>query len=247
MIEIATLPAFSDNFMYVLVDRVSSRAAVVDPGEAAPVARFLAAERLKLTHVLLTHHHADHVGGAAELGQAHGAEVICSTADRARLPVATRAVADGERFELFSSSVEVIATPGHTLGQIAYWLPLERALFTGDTLFSAGCGRVFEGTMEQMWQSLRRLDALPADAQIYFGHEYTLNNLNFVLSNLGLSDQPERLRTDVEGYRDRCRARLDQNQPTTPSRLDVERAVNPFLAARDAAEFTRWRDARNHW
>ncbi len=155
-----------------------SECAIIDPGDAQPVESFLSAHGMRLHKILCTHHHWDHVTGVQELAKRHGCEVWSSDPDFARIEGATRSVAG--KTKLWDYEIEVLAVPGHTLGQIAYYLPNIRALFPGDTLFSAGCGRLFEGTPEMMFHSLQKLAALPAETKVYFGHEYTLRNLDFV-------------------------------------------------------------------
>jgi len=238
--EIATLHAHEDNFVYAGV--ANGAAVVIDPGEAAPVRAFLAAQNLRLDRILLTHHHADHVGGVAELVREHAVEVICSHYDLARIATATRGVGDGDTFDVLGTPVRVIATPGHTLGHVAYHLPAIGAVFTGDTLFSGGCGRLFEGTAEQMYASLGRLAALPAETRVYFGHEYTLNNLGFVQSG---SFGPDH--ATVAAYEEVCRVSRARGQATTPSTIANELRINPFLMAKTSGEFGACRRARDSW
>lgn len=238
MIErIEILKTLKDNFTYALISE--GRCAIVDPGEAAPVETFLAAEGLRLTHILCTHHHWDHVNGTPGLLQKFRAEVWCSEYDFSRVPGATKAVSD--RLDLFGDEVEVLFVPGHTLGQIAYYLPRLKAVFPGDTLFSAGCGRLFEGTPEQMFTSMIRLRELPSDTRVFFGHEYTLNNLDFVEKN-GAAALAE-----VQAYRESCKAKLAAGEPTSPSTIETEMRVNPFLNAVTAERFAHWRELRNSW
>jgi hydroxyacylglutathione hydrolase len=237
VIEFTTLNALTDNFVYVAT--AAGAAVVVDPGEAAPVLSFLSSRGLKLNAILLTHHHPDHVAGVAELLTLGPVPVYCSRADRPRIPGATRALDDGESFDVLGSEVEVIATPGHTSGHITYVFPREGAAFTGDTLFSGGCGRLFEGTAEQMFASLKKLAALPPETRVYFGHEYTLNNLAFIASR--------RASPELETYAAVCRAARSSGQPTTPSTVAVELKINPFLNATSVEDFREWREARNHW
>lgn len=238
MIErIEILKTLKDNFTYALVSE--NRCAIVDPGEAAPVEKFLATSNLRLTHILCTHHHWDHVNGVPELASRFTCEVWCSDYDFARVPGATKSVS-GE-VSLFGDAVEVLFVPGHTLGQIAYYVPRLRAVFPGDTLFSAGCGRLFEGTPEQMFESMVKLRALPADTRVYFGHEYTLNNLAFVEKH-GAADAEA-----LSSYRNSCTVKLNAGLPTAPSTIETEMHVNPFLKAADSVEFTKWRELRNSW
>lgn len=242
MLKIHTLRALKDNFTYVLEGE--GVCACLDPGESVPVLAFLKARPdLKLTHILCTHHHADHIAGIPELISARtgiGIEVVTSAYDRARIPQSTLAVDERTPLDLWGRRVSVLEVPGHTLGQIAYWFEPEKALFVGDTLFSAGCGRLFEGTGEQMFTSLQKIKCLPLDTRIYVGHEYTVNNLKFVLSKR--PDDPKIL-NQLKDAQDRRARDLD----TTPTSLATELKINPFLIAGSVDEFRRWRDWRDHW
>jgi hydroxyacylglutathione hydrolase len=219
--DIVGLPLLSDNYAWLLIPAGGRDCAVVDPSEAAPVARAIAERGLTLRWILATHHHPDHTGGIRGLWR-EGIEVAASSHDRERVPCVTRAVADGETLQVLGEPVECLHVPGHTLGAVAYYLTRAKAVFTGDTLFTAGCGRLFEGTPAQMHASLARLAALPGDVGVYCGHEYTEKNLRFALA-LEPEAAPivERLR-EVE----RLRA---EGAPTVPASLEIERATNPFL------------------
>lgn len=235
--RIETLRALTDNFIYVLVH--GAHCAVIDPGEAAPVQRFLERHRLRLDAILCTHHHWDHITGVADLLKDHPCEVWCSDHDRARIAGATRSVAGLER--LWELEVEVLDVPGHTLGQVAYYFPKLEAVFPGDTLFSAGCGRLFEGTPEQMHATMKKLAGLPEETKVYFGHEYTLRNLDFVTKHQAAPA------AEVARWRAECEKRLSANHPTSPTTIAQELKINPFLNAPDAASFTKWRELRNTW
>jgi len=237
---IHAIRALKDNFIYIL-ENGSGEAAVIDPGEADPVHAFIRAHNLKLTHILCTHHHLDHVGGVQELVKLYGCEVAGSRYDvnLGRIPVGTRIVGETDPLKMWNREVSILDIPGHTLGQIGYYFENESAFFPGDTLFSAGCGRLFEGTPELMFNSLQKIAKLPGDTRIYFGHEYTLRNLEFVLSR--------ETRAEVLNYKKQCEERVAQGHDTTPTTLNVELQVNPFLRAKSAAEFAEWREARNHF
>lgn len=172
--RVITIPCLKDNFSYLVID--GTYVACVDPSEHTPVSTVIEREGLELKAIWLTHHHWDHVGGIDGLAS-DGIEIVAHASDRSRLPKATRFVEDGDTVELGSLRARVIHNPGHTLGAISY--VVDGAVFTGDTLFGAGCGRVFEGTMEMMHDSLQKLGALPGDTRVYFGHEYTASNLKF--------------------------------------------------------------------
>lgn len=225
MIEIDAIPALQDNYIYLL-RAPDGEAAVVDPAEAAPVSARLEALGLRLTLIINTHHHADHVGGDAELKRRTGARVVGPRADAARIPDMDEGVAEGDRVAFGGEEAHVLEVHGHTRGHVAFWFPRTGALFCGDALFSLGCGRMFEGTPEQMWDSLKKLRALPDDARVHCGHEYTQANARFALSvdpdNVAL-----RRRADEVAALRRAGA------PTIPSRLGEEKAANPFLRADD--------------
>ena len=217
------IPAFNDNYIWVLHDE--RRAVVVDPGESAGVSRFLQQAGLTLDTVLITHHHPDHVGGVAELRDRTGARVIGPA--RERLPEPVQRVQEGDTVEVLGYRFSVMDVPGHTAGHIAYFSPDmdgQPLLFCGDTLFSAGCGRLFEGTPAQMHDSLSRLAALPGDTRVCCTHEYTLSNLRFALAV-----EPDN--TALQAYAERCRDVRQRNLPTLPSSIQLERAINPFLRA----------------
>ena len=221
------LPAFNDNYIWVLHD--GRRALVVDPGESAGVLKWLGSEGITLDTILVTHHHADHTGGVDALRQATGARVIGPS--REVVPEPLYRVADGDTVEVLGLRFEVLDVPGHTSGHIAYHCadvdgrPL---LFCGDTLFSAGCGRLFEGTPQQMLASLDRLSALPDDTRVCCTHEYTLSNLRFARAV-----DPDN--ADLQAYEQHCQSLRERNLPTLPSSIGLEKQINPFLRARAPA------------
>ena len=219
------LPALADNYIWLLAD-TGGTALVVDPGESAPVETALAATGLRLTTILLTHHHLDHIGAAAALATRHGATIHAPRDER--IADADVRVGDGDRIELAAPafSFDVIAIPGHTLSHVAYHG--HGLLFCGDTLFSIGCGRLFEGTPAQMLASLHKLAALPAATRVCCTHEYTLSNLNF-------AQAVEPHNADLADYRQQCEALRARGEPTLPSSIALEARINPFLRARERA------------
>lgn len=237
MLEVLQLPALSDNYVYLLHESESGQTAAVDPAEAGPVMAALAARGWRLTHILNTHHHWDHVGANLVLKQATACTVVGFRGDSSRIPGIDRMVGEGEILELGASRARVLEVPGHTRGHIAYWFIQDSALFCGDTLFALGCGRLFEGTAEEMWHSLCKLRDLPDATRVYCAHEYTLSNARFALSIE--PDYPPLLERTREVEKMRA-----QNQPTVPSLLAEEKATNPFLRA-DDAEFQERLGMRN--
>ena len=221
------VPAFSDNYIWVLHD--GARALVVDPGEADGVAAWLQQNGLRLDTILITHHHPDHTGGVAALREATGARVFGPAAEN--LPRPFDGVAGGDRLDLLGLPFDVLDVPGHTAGHVAYCAPDvdgRPLLFCGDTLFSAGCGRLFEGTPAQMQDSLSRLAALPDATRVCCTHEYTLSNLRFALT-VDPNNAP------LAQYAEHCRAQRARNEPTLPSSIGLEKQINPFLRCDDAA------------
>ncbi|MDD0809122.1 hydroxyacylglutathione hydrolase [Curvibacter sp. RS43] len=226
--ELIPLPAFSDNYIWLLHD--GQRALVVDPGQAQPVLDALAARpALRLEGILITHHHADHTGGVAQLREATQAQVWGPALERVPEPLLR--VQQGQRLQAAGFDFEVLDVPGHTAGHIAFYsadVLGQPLLFCGDTLFSGGCGRLFEGTPAQMLHSLDQLAALPDTTRVCCTHEYTLSNLRFARAvepgNAALLD-----------YQARCEALRAQSLPTLPSNMALERAINPFLRSREAS------------
>ena len=227
-LDIRIVPVMNDNYVYLLRDPAGAACAVVDPGAATPVLEALEALEWVPTHVLLTHHHADHVDGTDAIRRAHGCTVVGARADAARLPGADMLLEEGERIAIGAFSAQVIAVPGHTSGHIAYWFEDAAALFCGDALFSLGCGRMFEGTAGQMWSSLQKLRALPEATRVYCGHEYTQSNAAFAVT---VDPDNPALRARFEDVA----ALRAAGKATIPSTIGAERTANPFLRADDPA------------
>jgi hydroxyacylglutathione hydrolase len=260
------IPLLETNYCYLVRSPAHRRLLIIDPSEATPVRERLAKDFLgyKLDKILLTHHHHDHVGGAEELAKSFASGVYCSDYDLNRLPFATYGfmTADptkhdlvndriasykgtvahhaSDDFDFCGEKVEVLFIPGHTLGHIAYYFTKSRFLFCGDTLFSAGCGKLFEGTPEQMFTSLKKLARLPNDTKVYCGHEYTVQNLKFALTI-----EPESL--DIKTYISAADELRRRNLPTIPSTIGVEKAVNPFMRASSIAELAHRRQLKDNF
>lgn len=216
------VPAFADNYIFLLIEASTLSTAAVDPGEATPLIEILDRKNLKLDQILLTHHHADHVGGVQDLCQKYDCEVIGFEGDKNRLPCLTRTVTEGDRIEIGQSHCQVMVIPGHTLGHIAFWFPNEKFLFCGDTLFSLGCGRLFEGSPQQMWNSLTKIMSLPDETLVYCAHEYTLANGRFAL-------RLDPNNNELKDFIQKAEKLRSQDLPTLPVRLGQEKRINPFL------------------
>ena len=225
-LQIEQIPVLRDNYVYLARDARSGACAAVDPSVAEPVLAALDRRDWRLTHILNTHHHHDHVGGNLQLKRVTGCTIVGNRHDAHRIPGIDVFVADGEEVSLGEQTALVIDVSGHTIGHIAYWFREARALFCGDTMFSLGCGRLFEGTPGQMWSSLTKLRELPGDTRVYCGHEYTESNARFALA---VDPDNSTLRRRAE----EVRALRAEGRPTVPSTIAVERAANPFLRADD--------------
>jgi hydroxyacylglutathione hydrolase len=228
MLEILQIPALHDNYIYLVHEPNGWATAVIDPALAEPVLQALDEKGWKLTHILNTHHHGDHVGGNLELKRETGCAVVAVSRDKERIPGIDVEVAEGDIIGLGHAEAKVLDVPGHTSGHIAFWFAGENALFCGDTLFGLGCGRLFEGHAEEMWASLQKICALPPATRIYCAHEYTQANGRFALqvepenpALLQRMDQVDSLRA--------------QGLPTVPSLLEEELATNPFLRPQSPA------------
>jgi hydroxyacylglutathione hydrolase len=227
MLELVTIPCLKDNYAFLIHDASSGATAVVDVPEAGPILDALDARGWTLTHVLLTHHHWDHIDGLPGLMVGPEVAVIGAAADAHRLPPLTQAVAEGDTIHVGNAEARIFDVSGHTVGHIAFWFPDSALLFTGDSLMAMGCGRIFEGTPAQMWQSLSKLAALPDATLVCSGHEYTEGNVRFART----LDEPPAL---IERMDRIARARAS-GLPTVPSTMAEERATNPFLRASDPA------------
>ncbi len=225
-LDIHRIPARRDNYLWLAREPDTDTVAIVDPADAEPVIARCEALGWHLTHILNTHHHGDHTGGNLALKERYDCVVIGPAADRDRIPGIDVAVGEEDTVALGTETARVFDVPGHTRGHIAYWFPDSDALFCGDTLFALGCGRLFEGTPAQMWDSLSKLEVLPDETRVYCAHEYTQANARFALSVDGANAALKRRARKVDALRAR-------DEATVPSTLGEERATNPFLRAAD--------------
>lgn len=240
-LSVHPIPVMSDNYVWVLTDTKTGITAIVDPGVAEPVEKALDAANLKPDLILLTHHHPDHTDGTEALRKRYNAKVAGAANDASRLPKLDIALREGDTVAVGDSVAKVLDVPGHTIGHIAFYFDgAPPALFCGDTLFSMGCGRLFEGTPAQMCDSLSKFNSLPDETRVYCGHEYTLSNAAFAHHT---NPDNKALQARIEEVK-KLRA---ENLPTLPTTLGTERATNPFLLAKDVATFTKWRQEKDNF
>ena len=223
-LSILTVPAFDDNYLWIVHN--GTDAVVVDPGDGKAILQALQEQQLQLKAILLTHHHADHIGGVPELLQSFGVPVYGPANDNIKTVTHLLNGGDTLAIECLDVEFQVLAMPGHTLGHIAYYSQKEQVLFCGDTLFAGGCGRIFEGTPAQMFSSLQTLAALPEQTAVYCAHEYTMSNLRFALA-ANPNNTALHARQTIE------QQKRDQNVPTVPSTIGLEKQTNPFLRSAD--------------
>ncbi len=239
-ITASPVPILKDNYAWLLRDSGTGATAIVDPADAEPVIEALEKAGGRLDMILLTHHHADHTAGVDEVRARFHCPVAGAAADQHRLPQLNEALKEGDTVRLGDATAEVIDTPGHTRGQIAFFFPDGGVLLSGDTLFSLGCGRLSEGTPEEMYASLRKLAALPGDTKVCCGHEYTESNARFALAV-----DPEN--ADLHAMVAKIEQLRSAGQPSVPSLLSDELKANPFLLAPDAASFAALRAKKDRF
>lgn len=239
-VSVTAIPMLADNYSWLLRDSSSGKLGIVDPAEAAPAIAAIEAAGGTLDSIFLTHHHGDHIDGAPELKRKYGARVIGNAGDAKRLPALDVAVREGDSVPFGAAAAQVIDTPGHTLGHIAYYFADGGLLFCGDTMFSLGCGRLFEGTAEDMYESLQKFAELPKETLVCAGHEYTESNAKFALAVD--PDNPA-----LQGRAREVAALRRAGKATLPVTLGSEMASNPFLRALDASSLGRLRTAKDNF
>ena len=238
--KIQIIPCLQDNYSYLIIDEENNTACVIDPSEADPVIKYLEDNKIELKFILNTHHHYDHVGGNHELKKKYGASVIGYKDDKERIPEIDILVNDQETWVYENFEAKIIHIPGHTLGHICFYFYKEESVFTGDTLFSLGCGKIFEGTYSQMFESLMRLKKLPQNTKIFCGHEYTKQNSKFCIMHDANNKNLKNKVNDIE-------IKLKNNLPTIPSTIKDELECNVFFRSNNIETFSKLRDLKDNF
>ena len=238
--KIQIIPCLQDNYSYLIINEKNNTACVVDPSEADPIIKYLENNKIKLKFILNTHHHYDHVGGNKKLKNKYGASVIGYREDKHRIPEIDILLDDQETWIHENFEAKIIYIPGHTLGHICFYFYKEKSVFTGDTLFSLGCGRIFEGTYSQMFSSLMKLKELPEGTKVYCGHEYTKKNSDFCLTH---DTNNNNLKTKIHSIN----AMLKSGLPTVPSTIKDELECNIFLRSNNLETFSKLRDLKDNF
>ena len=238
--KIEIIKCLQDNYSYLIIDESNKNACVVDPSEAKPIIDYIEKNNIKLKYILNTHHHYDHVGGNTELKKKYGSNVVGFKDDKDRIPEIDILVEDGKTWKKENFEANIYHIPGHTSGHIAFHFFKEKKIFTGDTLFSLGCGRIFEGTYEQMFESLNKIKKLPKNTEIFCGHEYTLQNSNFCIIN---DPNNSKLKNRII----EIKQKIKNNLPTIPTTLENEMECNIFLKAENLERFSKLRDLKDNF
>ena len=238
--KIEIIRCLQDNYSYLIIDEKSSIACVIDPSESEPIITYLEDNKIKLKFILNTHHHYDHVGGNKKLKEKYGASVIGYRGDKERIPEIDVFVDDEETWIYKNFETKIIHIPGHTLGHICFYFYKEDSVFTGDTLFSLGCGRIFEGTYSQMFNSLMKIKALPQNTKIYCGHEYTKQNSKFCAAHDKNNENLKKKINDIE-------IKLKNGLPTVPSTIKDELECNIFFRSNNIETFSKLRDLKDNF
>ena len=238
--KIQIIPCLQDNYSYLIINEENNTACVIDPGEADPIIKYLENNKIKLKFILNTHHHYDHVGGNKKLKKKYGASVVGYKGDKERIPEIDILVNDQEIWIHENFKAKIIHIPGHTLGHICFYFYNQKSIFSGDTLFSLGCGRIFEGTYSQMFNSLKKLKELPHDTKIFCGHEYTMQNSKFCMAN---DENNQNLISKIK----EIKKKLQNNLPTIPSTIKEELDCNIFLRSNNVETFSKLRDLKDNF
>ena len=229
-----------DNYSYLVIDKTNNSACVIDPGESVPIINFIKKNNINLKYILNTHHHYDHIGGNLELKKKYGSKIIAFKDDKDQIPGIDILVQDNQTWKADNFEAKIYYTPGHTNGHIVFHFFNEKKIFTGDTLFSLGCGRIFEGTFAEMYNSLNRIKKLPKETKIYCGHEYTLQNSNFCIQH-----DPENLK--LKNKIIKIKKKLENGIPTIPTILGEEIDTNIFLKTNNIETFSKLRDLKDNF
>jgi len=238
--KIQVIPCLQDNYAYIIIDEANKTACVIDPSESEPVINFLEKNNIKLKFILNTHHHYDHVGGNQELKEKYAAKIIGYKGDKDRIPGIDFLVDDQENWKQGNFEAKIIHIPGHTLGHICFYFYKENSAFTGDTLFSLGCGRIFEGTYSQMYNSLKKLKMLPENTKIFCGHEYTKQNSEFCIMH-------DKDNQNLKNKINENDIKLKKGLPTIPSTIKDELECNIFLKSDNLENFSKLRDLKDNF
>tara|TARA_B100000214_G_scaffold96654_1_gene67151 strand:- start:714 stop:1430 length:717 start_codon:yes stop_codon:yes gene_type:complete len=236
---VETIRCLEDNFSYILIDQ-NKNACVIDPSESEPIINFVEKNNIKIKYILNTHHHFDHIGGNKEIKKKYNAKIVAYKNDLHRIPDVDISLKNNQIWTAENFKSKIIHIPGHTNGHICFFFENEKIAFTGDTLFSLGCGRIFEGTYKEMFTSLKKLKELPKETKIYCGHEYTLKNSEFCLK---YDKNNKRLQKKINEIKNK----VNNNIPTVPSTIDDEIACNIFLRAKTLGEFSKLRDLKDNF
>tara|TARA_A100001011_G_scaffold372274_1_gene430499 strand:+ start:55 stop:774 length:720 start_codon:yes stop_codon:yes gene_type:complete len=238
--KIKIIKCLKDNYSYLIIDQTNKNACVVDPSESLPIINFIKDSHIKLKYILNTHHHYDHVGGNLELKKKYGSKIVGFKKDRDRIPGIDIFIEDNQIWKEDNFEAKIYHIPGHTSGHIAFHFFKEKIIFTGDTLFSLGCGRIFEGSYEQMFSSLNKIKNLPKETKIYCGHEYTLQNSNFCITQ-------DSKNTKLKDKIINIKKKLEKGIPTVPTILSEEIECNIFLKAKNVKSFSKLRDLKDNF
>tara|TARA_Y100000992_G_scaffold212139_1_gene145935 strand:+ start:1175 stop:1894 length:720 start_codon:yes stop_codon:yes gene_type:complete len=238
--EVEIISCLKDNYSYLVIDKGNNSACIVDPSESDPIIEIIEKKKVNLKFILNTHHHYDHIGGNEILKKKFGAKIIAFKDDKNRIPFVDILLEDNEIWKNLNFEFKVFHIPGHTSGHICFYFYKDNIVFSGDTLFSLGCGRIFEGTYEQMYYSLNKFKELPKETKVYCGHEYTLQNSVFCATYDKNNDKLNKKILEVKSKRDR-------NLPTIPSTIGEELACNIFLRAKNLKDFSKLRDLKDNF